>query len=198
MATNEIIKTPEFRVLFPNLFEPTAPPGKDGKPQGEPKYSIVMLFSDEAIKPITEAVKQVAKQAFPNQDLSSLHLPVKRGSEEKQKAEKKGKNGDIYDGSWVVKASSKFPPGVIGPDKGEVWSKDIWSGTYGRAELNIVAYDGVGANPDGVTCYVNFYMKTRDGERLAGRTAQDVFADVEGGSTSEDPTGSGGDDDLPI
>lgn len=199
MATNEITKTPEFRVLFPNLFEPSSPRDKNGQPSGEPRYSIVMLMDDEAAKPIFQAVKRVAAKAFPGEELKNLQLPIKRGSDEKAKAEKKGKNGDIYDGSWVVKADSKFPPGVIGPDKGEVWSKDIWSGTYGRAELNLVAYEGTGVVPSGITAYLNFYMKTRDGERLAGRTAADVFADVEGTSTSENPVSGGDeDDDLPI
>lgn len=199
-ATNEQIVTEEFRVAFPNLFEPSAPV-INGKAQGEPMYSVVMLFdSEDKVKPLKEAAVRVAKAKWgENVDLKSLRFPFKRGDEEAKKASQKGKDGSFYEGTTVLKANSKYAPGVVGPDKQDLLDRQaIYSGSYGRAEVNIVAYDGPGDAPDGVKAYINFYMKTRDGQRIAGRTAKDVFSNVEGSSTHEDPTGGDLMDDIPF
>jgi hypothetical protein len=197
-APTGVTVTPKFRMLFPNLFEARAVQ-RNGKDTGEAKYSLAMLFdaSEQAdgIKQMKHLAAKVAKERWPNRDLGELTFPFKDGAKEKQKAESKNKNGDFYEGMVVLKAASKFQPGVVGPNKQEIMdTKQIYSGCYGYAEINFVAYDGVGANPDGVTAYLNFVMKAKDGDKLVGRSAADAFAGIEGSVSSEDPTA--GQEDL--
>jgi len=208
--TNELIVTEPFRIAFPNIAEPSAPV-MNGKPQGDPMYSLVMIFdNEEQVKEMKRAAVRMAKAKWgDNVNLNELQFPFKDGNQEARKSEEKGKDGSFFKDKIVAKANSKFQPGVVGPDKKEIdltmQSQAIYSGCYGRAELNCVAYDGPGNAPDGVKFYINFLMKTADGDRIAGRTASDVFANVQGSQTHEDPTGgmpssSSGDpaDELPF
>lgn len=182
-----------FRGVFPNVFEPK-PVKKNGKPVGDPIYSITALFESGDVAPLKAKVVEVARAKWGSRELRELRMPFLRGETEKQKAEKNGKDGSFYEGMIVVKASSMYAPGVVGPDRQEVINpSDIYSGAYYYAEFNVVAYDGVSGGQDGVKCYFNFLMKSKDGPRVAGRTAADVFAGISGGTSDYDPTA---DDDM--
>lgn len=179
--------TPEFRLVFPNLFE-AKPFMRNGKPAGEPKYGLTMLFAPNDIAGLKAKAIEVAKAKWPGRDLKELAFPLKNGDSLAEKAEAKGKDGSFYRGTIVLKASSKFKPQVVGADRQPILDKDkVYSGCYGYAEINFVPYDAIndGAK-DGVTAYVNFVMKSRDGQRVAGRTAADVFAGIQGGTSNED------------
>lgn len=193
-----LIVTPQLRVVFPNLFEPSAPKDGKGRDLGEPRYSVLLLGTDQEIKEVADLVRKVAANDFPNHSLKDLALPIISGDQEAAKAEKKDKNGDFFKGMKVIKASSKFKPGVVDPNLNEIInSSDLYSGCYGRAELNIVGYNGVGQNPDGIKAYINNFQKLDDGERLVGRTAKDVFSPA-GGTASAGGDADDLDDDIPI
>ena len=190
---NDLIITPEFRMVFPQLFEPK-PVVVKGKEVGDPIYSLLMMFEPSAIKPVKEKAAEVARQKWPNRDLTELNMPFQSGDEQAKNAAAKDKDGSFFEGMQLLKTKSKFQPGVVGPNKQEILNaSDIYSGCYGYAEVNFVSYDGISNNPDGVTAYLNHVMKSRDGERLAGRTAKDVFSGIEGGESDYDPTS-----DIPL
>ena len=120
MSSNksEIVVTPEFRMVWPNLFEPRAFM-RDGKPAGEPKYGLTMLFDPEEVRELKGVAAKVAKAQWTGRDLKELKFPFKNGdalakaSVEKDKAMgKEPRDVSFYEGKVVVKTSSKFAPQV--------------------------------------------------------------------------------------
>ncbi|MEE8518893.1 MAG: ssDNA-binding protein [Dehalococcoidia bacterium] len=208
MSSNksEIVVTPEFRMVWPNLFEPRAFM-RDGKPTGEPKYGLTMLFTKDDISGLKVVAAKVAKAQWPGRDLKELKFPFKNGDalakasvEKDVAADKTPRDVSFYEGKVVVKTSSKFAPQVYGMDRKEVLDpKRAYSGAFGYAELNFVAYPGVGGGQDGVTCYVNFVMLSdRKGDRIAGRNVEDVFAGIQGSDVAADVGGDTLDDEIPF
>ena len=198
MPTNQpnIVVTPEFRMLWPNLFEPRRVKIK-GKETGEPKYGLSMLLDPSEIGDLKTAAKDVALAKWPGHTLSELKFPFSDGDKKAAEQETAGRDGKFYAGTVVLKASSKYKPVVVDTHRKDIIDATrLYSGAYGFAELNFVAYDGVGQNPDGVTAYVNFVMKSRDGDRIAGRDAKGVFAGIAGGE--EEPKSTELDDEIPF
>lgn len=210
--TNDgLITSPEFRMAWPRLFKAEAFM-RNGKPVGDPVYSMLMLMPMDA--PATTGVNTladmqrkalgVAQVKWPGRDLRAdigagkFNWPFVPGVKAVAKAQAKGNDGAPYEGMMTLKTSSKFKPQVIGPDKATILNEDtIYSGAWGYAEINFVAYDGVNNGPDGVKGYLNFVMKSRDDERIFGRTAEQAFAGISGGVSQVDPT-AGMDDEIPF
>lgn len=191
-----IVVTPEFQMLWPNLFTPRAVKIK-GKETGKPKYGLSMLLDPSEIGDLKTAAKAVALAKWPGRTLSELHFPFANGDKLEAAQAEQGRDGKFYGGRIVLKASSKFKPVVVDTHRKDIIDHSrLYSGAYGYAELNFVAYDGVGQNPDGVTAYVNFVMKSRDGDRIAGRDAAGVFAGIDGGE--EEPKSTELDDEIPF
>lgn len=194
-----IVVTPEFRMLWPNLFTARAVKIK-GRETGEPKYGLSMLLDPTEIGDLKTAAKTVALAKWPGRTLSELKFPFSDGDKLEAAQAEAGRDGKFYAGTIVLKASSKFKPVVVDTSRKDIIDHSrLYSGCYGYAELNFVAYDGVGQNPDGVTAYVNFVMKSRDGDRIAGRDAKGVFAGISGGETEPVPSDlSAFDDEIPF
>ena len=191
-----IVVTPEFQMLWPNLFEPRRVKIK-GKETGEPKYGLSMLLDPTEIGDLKAAAKMVALAKWPGRTLSELKFPFSDGDKLEADQASKGRDGKFYAGKVVLKASSKFKPVVVDTHRKDIIDHSrLYSGAYGYAELNFVAYDGVGQNPDGVTAYVNFVMKSRDGDRIAGRDAAGVFAGIQG--SEAEPAATELDDEIPF
>jgi len=192
---NELFITPEAVALFPNLFEPK-PVIINGQPQGDPIYGMSLLFEPEDVQDLKKLAVKLAQQRWPGRDLKTLQFPFTKGDTMAEKQDAKGRDGSIYRGYIVVKATSKYGPGVVGPDKKDILRQDeIYSGCIVRAQVNVKTYSA-GSN-EGVKCYLNHVMKTQDGERLIGSTAQDAFANIKGKTVEDDPT-EGLDDEMPF
>ena len=86
--------------------------------------------------------------------------------------------GDECKGHWVLTASTKNKPQVVGIDNldCELSPSDIYSGMYARVTINFFAYDTAGSK--GVGCGLGNVLKTRDGEALAGGAS--AASDFEG------------------
>jgi hypothetical protein len=185
-AINELYVTEEAVCVFPHLFE-AKPIVVNGQPQGDPLYSVTLLFEPEDVKELKKVAARLAQQKWPGRELKTLQFPFKSGDREADRMNERGKNGEIYRGYVVCKASSKYAPGVVGPDKQTIIDpSQVYSGCMVRAQLNVKPYSA-GAN-EGVKLYLNHIMKTRDGERLIGSSPQDAFSGVQGVSTNTDPT----------
>lgn len=195
--TMGIVVTPEFRMVWPNLFE-AKPFMRNGKAVGEPKYGMTMLFEPgPELDEFKKIAGKVAKAKFGTID--GVTFPFKKGDAEAEKAAAKGKDGSFYKGLVVVKTSSQFQPQVVDDQSQPIIDHGkIYSGCYGFAEVNFVATEIT--SDDGVkryvTAYTNFVMKSRDGDRIAGRTAKDVFKGIKGKEVDFDPSASM-DDEIP-
>jgi hypothetical protein len=90
-------------------------------------------------------------------------------------------------GHWVMTASSKMQPQVVGIDNINVQlaPSDIYSGMYGRVTIRFFGYSNSGNK--GIGCGLGNVLKTREGEVLAGRApASSDFAGI-GNSVAQPP-----------
>lgn len=182
---NDTLRTPEFRMSFPNLFTPRPP--KDGK--GEPKYGVAMLFPkpdtltgkkreeyDAFVKRAKAAAEAAAKAKWGDKVPKNLKSPfLDAGNYETEGYEA---------GMLLLRTSSKQKPGVVDANVQPIMdASEIYPGCWGRATIRAFAYDVDGGR--GVAFGLQNVQKTRDGEPLAGRRkAEDEFEAVsdEGGS----------------
>lgn len=179
------VTSPLFRASFPWLFEPQAP--MEGS-QGEPKYSVVMLFDGAAQKsPEYKAMEALAHAAAKdkfgdklvkdgNGWYKGLKNPLRDGDE---KPELEGYGGGVK----FATASSKMQPGLIDAKLNRIMSREVcaegfYAGCYARATLTAYGYDKAGNK--GVAFGLQNVQKLRDGEAFSGRTrAEDDFDAVD-------------------
>lgn len=187
-------------MTFPNLITPKAFT-KKGKSQGEPKYSANFSFEvdSEDLKTLKATAAKIAKAKWPGRELKELSFPFTSGDKLADKAKAEGKNREYYRGKVVVAARTIFEPVMSGIENGKLVdyegearklaSTKFYSGVEVLAQVNFVAYEGVGNNPDGVTAYLNKVFTTGKGKRLGGSVSSaEAFKDYMGKMTTEDPT----------
>ena len=172
MYQNDPMKvlTGEVRLSYANLTTPRA-----AQQGGEPKYSVTLLIpkTDVATKAdidaainaaANEALTKVWNGARPPQ----LATPVWDGDG----VRKSGVPfGDECKGHWVITASTKNKPQVVGIDNinCELSPADIYSGMYARVTVRFFGYSNSGNK--GVGCGLGNVLKTRDGEPLSGQSS---------------------------
>lgn len=173
------VLTGEVRLSYCNLITPRAP--LNG--QGDPKYSVTVLIpkTDVATKAdIDASIEAAAKEA-----VGKIWGGVRpRFDSIVWDGDGVRKNGMPFGaeckGHWVLTASTKQKPQVVGIDNinVELAPQDIYSGMYGRVTLRFFGYSQSGNR--GVGCGLGNVMKTRDGEPLSGgASAASDFAGVE-------------------
>ena len=180
MYQNDAMKvlTGEVRLSYVNLVEARAP-----QQGGEPKYSVTLLIpkTDYATKADIDASIQAAAQAALSKVWGGVRppqikTPIHDGDGVRQSSEP---YGDECKGHWVITASTKMKPQVVGMDNINVQlaPSDIYSGMYARVTLRFFGYSNSGNK--GVGCGLGNVMKTRDGEPLANiASAASDFANV--------------------
>lgn len=180
MYQNDPMKvlTGECRLSYCNLTTPRA-----AKQGGEPKYSVTLLIPKTDVA--TKADIDAAIQAAANEALSKvwngarppqLRVPIYDGDGVRPSGVP---FGDECKGHWVMTASTKNKPQVVGIDNinCELAPSDIYSGMYARVTIRFFGYSNSGNK--GIGCGLGNVMKTRDGEALAGSASASVdFAGV--------------------
>ncbi len=180
MYQNDPMKvlTGEVRLSYCNLTTPRA-----AQQGGEPKYGVTLLIpkTDLATKAdidasiqaaANEAMTKVWNGARPPQ----LRVPIYDGDGVRPSGVP---FGDECKGHWVMTASTKNKPQVVGIDNinCELAPSDIYSGMYARVTIRFFGYSNSGNK--GIGCGLGNVMKTRDGEALAGSASASVdFAGV--------------------
>ena len=180
MYQNDPMKvlTGECRLSYCNLTTPRA-----AQQGGEPKYSVTLLIPKTDVA--TKADIDAAIQAAANEALSKvwngarppqLSVPIWDGDGVRPSGVP---FGDECKGHWVMTASTKNKPQVVGIDNinCELAPSDIYSGMYARVTIRFFGYSNSGNK--GIGCGLGNVMKTRDGEALAGSASASVdFAGV--------------------
>jgi hypothetical protein len=185
-AKSAKITTPEFRVSFPAVFKPKA------FGEGEPKYSIVMLFDKKKadLSALKKAYAEAATAKWGDKSKwpKNLRNPFRDGDE---KAETEG-----YEGCTFISASSKQRPGLVDQQLNPILTEDaFYGGCYARATLTAFAYDWMGNK--GVSFGLQNIQKIRDGEAFSGRKrAEDDFEALEGVETDSEKDTNADDLDL--
>jgi len=197
-----------------NLFVARTFKDKKGNPVGEPKYdgTFEIDANHPDLKPLKALCVEVARAKWPGVDLSTLQFPIQNGDKIADKQKAKGKDRESARGKAVLIARSQYEPrlsvvqnGTISDYEGDrrpLAKPFFYDGVSVLVEVNLEAYDGVGANPDGVTAYLNMVCSLNKGERIgsAGRPAAEVFKGYAGNLSTEDPTQSdlSDTDELPM
>lgn len=180
MYQNDAMKvlTGEVRLSYVNVITPRA-----SQQGGEPKYSVTLLIpkSDYATKADIDSAIQAAMQEAIGKVWGGVRppqprIPIWDGDGVRQSGVP---FGEECKGHWVITASTKMKPQVVGMDNinVELAPSDIYSGMYGRVTIRFFGYSNSGNK--GVGCGLGNIMKTRDGEPLAGTaSAASDFATV--------------------
>lgn len=174
------VLTGEVRLSYCNLTTPRA-----AQQGGDPKYSVTLLIpkSDAATKAdIDAAINAAAQEALTKVWNGArppiLAVPIWDGDG----VRKSGVPfGDECKGHWVITASTKNKPQVVGIDNinCELAPSDIYSGMYGRVTVRFFGYSNSGNK--GIGCGLGNVLKTRDGEPLSSQaSAASDFAGIGG------------------
>ncbi len=192
MYQNDAMKvlTGEVRLSYVNVITPRTP-----QQGGEPKYSVTLLIpkSDVATKADIDMSMQAAAQEAMTKVWNgtrppNLRAPIYDGDGVRPSGEQ---FGEECRGHWVITASTKMKPQVVGMDNinVELAPSDIYSGMYGRVTIRFFGYSNSGNK--GVGCGLGNIMKTRDGDPLAGTaSASSDFASV-GNAVVQQPNMAG-------
>lgn len=170
------VLTGEVRLSYVNLTTPRAP-----QQGGEPKYSVTLLIpkTDAATIANINASIKAAYEDGVNKKWGGAHPTPKQIVHDGDGLRPSGLPfGDECKGHWVLTASTKSKPQVVGIDNldCELAPSDIYSGMYARVTVNFFTYDTAGSK--GVGCGLGNVLKTRDGEALAGGAS--AASDFEG------------------
>lgn len=189
MYQNDPLKvlTGEVRLSYVNLVVPKAP---KNNPNGEKKYSVTILIpkSDTATKANIDAAMEAAAKEATAKTWGGVRPPyLKPVIHDGDGVRDDGTPyGPECKGHWVLTASTKMKPQVVGIDNinCELAPTDIYSGMYARVTIRFFGYSNSGNK--GVGCGLGNVMKTRDGEPLSGgASAACDFAGI--GQSVENP-----------
>lgn len=194
---------------------------KNGKPQGEPKYSASFMFetSDEDLKRLQTEVtamlraKHEGKKFIINRPLTQeeldagncviVQVPWRNGDKEADRMKKEGKDGEVFRGHTLVKASSKYRPDLSAiMERGKLPvdflteeaiaanAKFFYSGAWYVPLFGLHYYAGDERNPPGVSLYLNAVMFHKNDTKLGGarKSAAETFKHFIGTISDEDPT----------
>lgn len=170
------VLTGEVRLSYANLTTPRAP-----QQGGEPKYSVTLLIpkTDAATIANINASIKAAYDDGVSKKWGGAHPTPKQIVHDGDGLRPSGLPfGDECKGHWVLTASTKNKPQVVGIDNldCELAPSGIYSGMFARVTINFFAYDTAGSK--GVGCGLGNVLKTRDGEALAGGAS--AASDFEG------------------
>jgi hypothetical protein len=189
-ATNFRLKTPRFRVSFPQVWEKASFNG------GNPRYSLTGLFFPKQFteketaqwKAIRQKLNEVCTEFF-KKDLKTMKedrafkYPFHKGSEKTYQG-----YGDP-DMVYFSMANSKRRPQIIDVKGNPITpenAEEFYAGCWARATVNCFAFDKIGK---GVSIGLGNLQKLGDDESFEGFTsAEDDFGDdpAEGFGTDDD------------
>ena len=141
------VVTPECVISYPALFVPRAM--AEGQ---EPKYSLEMIFGEEAdLTELRRAASEVAKAKWGSKIPKNMRSPFRDGSTDRE-----GK--PEYEDKIFISARSKSRPIVVrGPDRLLVEPEDaaeVYGGCICRVNVTPFAYDRAG------NCGVSFFLNS--------------------------------------
>lgn len=147
----------------------------------KPKYSVSLIIpKDDTVT--VERIKAAVQAAYEEGEsklkgnsktvppLSAIKTPLRDGDLEKP-------DDPAYANSYFINANSDSAPDIVDADRQPILERrEVYSGVYGRASINLYAFNTNGNK--GIACGLNNLQKIRDGEPLGGKSrAEDDFAD---------------------
>lgn len=175
------VTTGEVRLSYVNLFQPRA-----NQPGQEPRYSVTILLpkSDRATYQRIQAAIQAAYEKGVVEKWNGARPPLKTVIHDGDGVRPSGEPfGPECKGHWVFTASSKQRPEVVDAQLNPIIDQSrVYSGVYGRVNINFFAYNNSGNR--GIGAGLGPVQILREGEPLGGRvTAEQAF-----GTSSPNPS----------
>ena len=171
------------RLSYAYLSNPRQTRDAYGNAQGEPKYSVTLLIpkSDTATKADLDAAFAAAANDAVAKKWGGVRPPkldalIHDGDGVRQDGTPYGPE---CKGHWVLTASSKSKPQVVGIDNVtvELDPRDVYSGMYARVTVRFYGYNA--GTKKGVGCGLGNVLKIQDGEPLSGgASAASDFAGI--------------------
>lgn len=190
------VTTPIGRLSFPYLFTPV-----DNYSKTEQEYRADLIFDDKAdFTAFNKAVDEVLADKFgPNKKswpMDNVVLPLtdQEVEIEKLNAKSKAVPDHLVAGNMMMKAKTKAKNGapfVVDGQRNEIKvQSDVYGGCYGRLSVNLYVNSIAQKDPRTkkdlppihyVTCYLNGFQKTKDGDSFGGGRikAEDAFDAIE-------------------
>jgi hypothetical protein len=175
------VTTGKVRISFPVLFKARQQRNDAGEPQGDPKFSLLLLIPKENDGGTLAAMREAQKVALASfkerfgknapRDYDTIH-----DCDEEDDLEAYPERA----GHYRVNVSSKRAPGVVDVLKRPITDEtEVYSGAYVRVSLDCYPYSG--QQNKGVTFGLNHVQKLEDGEALGGvaTSAEDAFDDLD-------------------
>lgn len=170
----KVITGPTTRWSYANVWEPKSING------GTAKYSVSFIIP-KSDKVTVEKIKKAIQAAYEEgqsklkgngksvPSLSVIKTPLRDGDLERP-------DDEAYANSYFINANSATAPGIVDADRNTIIDRsEIYSGVYGRASINLYAFNSNGNK--GIFCGLNNLQKIKDGEPLGGKSrAEDDFA----------------------
>jgi hypothetical protein len=186
MANTTQVTTGKVRFSFVHLTKPYAyTPGQ------EEKYSATILVpkSDVATKKKIDAAIEAARQKgitekWNGKEPKVLPIPVYDGDGVRPSGDEFGPE---CKGHWVFTASAKeeYKPEIVDAHMNAILDpSEIYSGMYGRVNVNFYPYDFAGKK--GIGCGLGPVQKLADGESLGGGAVSAAAAFGDGFEDDED------------
>lgn len=179
MATTNRIHTPEGTARYCALFTPRARTDKDGKPKGDPKYQITLIFDDpRQLKAMKAAAQAKGEEKFGANfmklvEKGKANWPFGSNTDKEDDDENRIPGFENDDGEYVgFKSGDK--PGIVDIDAEPIMDKsEIYDGMRCRVSCRPFAYDN---ESKGVAFFLINVQKMGDGDRLSGDpSAEDDF-----------------------
>lgn len=174
----DFLHTPEFRMSFPQLFEPREP--KNG---GKPKYGLAMLFPPDAdLTELKRQAEEVAREKWGAELPKKLKSPFLAADDYTY---------DGYEKGWLlIRATSIQKPGVVDAQVRPIIDpSEIYPGCWAVATVRAFAYDTDGNR--GVSFGLGNVQKRRDDDPIGGRSRPENDFQAIGDAGGDDAPASG-------
>lgn len=194
------VTTPIGRLSFPYLFTPV-----DNYSKTEKEYRADLIFDENAdFTAFNKAVDEVLADKFgPDKKkwpMDNVVLPLtdQEVEIEKLNAKSKAVPDHLVAGNMMMKAKTKAKNGapfIVDGQRNEITvQSDVYGGCYGRLSVNLYVNSIAQKDPRTkkdlppihyVTCYLNGFQKTKDGDSFGGGRikAEDAFDAIEDDGT---------------
>ena len=198
-ARSDDFKTPPCRLSFAqNLFKARA------QDNGKPKYGCTLIFTKDAKAALEKHVGAVITEQWGEKGIERAKAGLIKspflagdGKEARNKS-----TGELHPGMGPdvffirVQANEDRPPVVRYKDPNiPATIEEVYSGCYGFGVINAFAWHN-DQNGDGVSFGIQYFQKTRDGERIGSSGGIDVDKyyeqiEDEGDAPAETQNGAG-------
>ena len=179
MNTPTTLITPQFRVVYADVFRPRENKKEDGTTVME--YNIMAAFPPGTDFAQMNAMIAAAAEKKYGADKTKWPKPMRNPIRANEEKEKEGKLPDgLEKGGFFCNFKSKNRPGLVDQNRQPIIDETgFYRGCYARAQIDAFAYEVKGNK--GVSFGLQNVQKMADGDPLSGRQkAEDAFEAVAG------------------